>query len=69
MKKLIAITPILARGGRQVAKAPERSAASGKALAEIACLSPDDALERLSSAAEGLTADQVAERFRSAGLN
>ena len=69
MNKLIAIAPILARGGRQAAKAPEGSAASGKALGEIACLSPDDALERLSSAAAGLTADQVEERLRSAGLN
>ena len=69
MNKLIAITPILARGGRRAAKAPEGSAASGKALGEIACLSPDDALERLSSAAAGLTADQVEERLRSAGLN
>ena len=69
MNKLIAIAPILARGGRRAAKAPEGSAASGKALGEIACLSPDDALERLSSAAAGLTADQVEERLRSAGLN
>ncbi len=69
MNKPIAITPILARGGRQAAKAPERSAASGKALGEIACLSPDDALQRLSSTAAGLTPDQVEERLRSAGLN
>ena len=69
MNKPIAITPILARGGRQAAKAPEGSAASGKALGEIACLSPDDALQRLSSTAAGLTPDQVEERLRSAGLN
>ena len=68
MNKLIAITPILPRGGRQAAKAPEGSAASGKALGEVACLSPDDALERLSSAAAGLTPDQVEQRIRSAGL-
>ena len=69
MNKLTAIAPILARGGRRAAKAPEGSAASGKALGEIACLSPDDVLERLSSAATGLTPDQVEERLRSAGLN
>ena len=46
-----AITPILARGARQAAKAPEGSAASGKALGENACLSPDDALQRLFSTA------------------
>ncbi|MFZ1150994.1 MAG: magnesium-translocating P-type ATPase [Xanthobacteraceae bacterium] len=69
MNKPIAITPILARGGRQAAKAPEGSAASGKALGEIACLSSDDALQRLSSTAAGLTPDQVEERLRSAGLN
>ena len=69
MNKPIAITPILARGGRQAAKAPEGSAASGKALGEIACLSPDDALQRLSSTAAGLTPDQVEERLRSAGPN
>ena len=69
MNKPIAITPILARGGRQAAKAPEGSAASGKALGEIACLSPGDALQRLSSTAAGLTPDQVEERLRSAGLN
>jgi Mg2+-importing ATPase len=69
VNKPTAITPILARGGRQAAKAPEGSAASGKALGEIACLSPDDALQRLSSTAAGLTPDQVEERLRSAGLN
>jgi Mg2+-importing ATPase len=38
-------------------------------LGEIACLSPDDALQRLSSTTAGLTPDQVEERLRSAGLN
>ncbi|MGO8924308.1 MAG: magnesium-translocating P-type ATPase [Xanthobacteraceae bacterium] len=38
-------------------------------MGEIACLSPDDALQRLSSTAAGLTPDQVEERLRSAGLN
>jgi len=67
--KPIALAPILARGGRQAANAPEGSATSGKALGEIACLSPDDALQRLSSTASGLSPDQVEERLRSAGLN
>ena len=69
MNKPIAITPVLAREGRQAANAPEGSAASGKVLGEVACLSPDDALQRLSSTAAGLTPDQVEERLRSAGLN
>ena len=38
-------------------------------MGEIACLSPDEALQRLSSTAAGLTPDQVEERLRSAGLN
>ena len=69
MNKLLAITPVLAREGRQWANAPEGSAASGKILGEVACLSPDAALQRLSSTAAGLTPDEVEERLRSAGLN
>ena len=69
MNKPIAITPDLARGGREAANAPEGSVESGKALGEIACLSPDDALQRLSSIAAGLIPDQVEERLRSTGLN
>jgi Mg2+-importing ATPase len=69
VNKPIAITAILARGGRQAAKAPEGSAASGKALGEIACRSPDDALQRLSSTAVGLTRRQVKARLRSTGPN
>jgi Mg2+-importing ATPase len=65
----IAITPVLVRRQHRAANAPEGSAASGKALGEIACLSPDDALRRLSSIELGLTPEQVAERLRSAGLN
>ncbi|WP_296525655.1 magnesium-translocating P-type ATPase [Rhodoplanes sp.] len=45
------------------------SATSGHALGDIACLSPDDALHRLSSAADGLTARQVDERLASVGRN
>jgi Mg2+-importing ATPase len=65
----IAITPVLAGGRHPAANAPDGSVASGKALGEIAHLSPDDALQRLSSTATGLTPDQVKERHRSTGLN
>ena len=65
----IAITPVLAHGGHQAVNAPEGSAASAKALGEIACLAPDAALARLSSDAAGLTSEQVVERLRSTGLN
>jgi Mg2+-importing ATPase len=61
--------PLLAREGHRVANASEGLAASGKALGEVACLSPDAVLQRLSSAAGGLTPDQVEDRFRTAGLN
>ena len=56
-------------GARQAANAPEGSVASGKALGEIACLSPEDALQRLSSIAAGLAPDQVKERLQTTGLN
>jgi Mg2+-importing ATPase len=69
VNKPIATAPILARGGRQAANAPEGSAASAKALGEIACLSPDAALARLTTSAAGLTREQVEARLRSAGLN
>ena len=51
------------------ASAPEGSAASAKALGEIACLAPDAALARLASNAAGLTPEEVEARLRSAGLN
>ncbi len=69
MSRPIATTPILARGKRQAAKTPEGSAASGKTLGEIACLASDEALQRLSSTAAGLTPDQVEARLHSAGPN
>jgi Mg2+-importing ATPase len=65
----IATAPISARRGREGTSAPEGSAASAKALGEIACLSPDAALARLDSDAAGLTSEQVEARLRSAGLN
>jgi P-type Mg2+ transporter len=48
---------------------PEGSAVSGKVLAEIAKLSPDDALRRLSSSAIGLSPDEIVKRLRTTGLN
>jgi Mg2+-importing ATPase len=65
----MALTSIPARGQRPTLDAPEASAASGKALGEIARLSPDEALQRLSSTAGGLTPRQVEERLRSVGRN
>jgi Mg2+-importing ATPase len=70
----IAITPLPAGGQRRASNAPEGSAAGGKAasgkvLGEVACLSPEAALQRLSSTAAGLTPDQVDVRLRSTGPN
>jgi Mg2+-importing ATPase len=64
-----ALTSIPARGQPRTVDAPEASAASGKALGEVARLSPDEALQRLSSTAGGLTPRQVEERLRSVGRN
>jgi Mg2+-importing ATPase len=65
----IALTSIFARGRQRPADAPEGAAASGKALGEVALLSPDEALQQLSSNAGGLAPDQIAERLRSVGRN
>ena len=65
----IARTSIFARGGRRPPAGPEGAAASGKALGEVALLSPDEALQRLSSTAGGLTPDQVEQQLRSVGRN
>ncbi|HEX7566078.1 MAG TPA: cation-transporting P-type ATPase, partial [Bradyrhizobium sp.] len=65
----IALTSIFARGRQRPPDAPEGSAASGKALGEIALLSPDEALQRLSSNVNGLTPDQVEQQLRSVGRN
>ena len=62
-----ASTAISAGEPRRMPDAPEGSAASGKALGEVARLSPDEALQRLSSTAGGLTPNQVKERLRSVG--
>ena len=53
----------------QPSSAPKGSTTSGKALAEVARLSPDEALQRLSSTAAGLAPGQVEEQLRSVGLN
>jgi P-type Mg2+ transporter len=65
----MALTSIPACGHHRTLDAPEASAASGKALGEIARLSPDEALQRLASTATGLTPSQVEERLRSVGRN
>ena len=64
-----ASTVISAGEPRQMPDAPEGSAVSGKTLGEVARLSPDAALQRLSSTAVGLTSRQVKARLRSAGPN
>jgi len=65
----IALTSIFTRGRRRPLDAPEGAAASGKALGEVALLSPDEALQRLSSNVNGLTPDQVEQQLRSVGRN
>jgi Mg2+-importing ATPase len=65
----IAQTSIIAPGRRRQPNAPEGSVASGKALGEVARLSPDEALLRLSSTAGGLTPDRIEELLRSVGQN
>ena len=64
-----ASTVISAGEPRRMPDAPEGSAASGKTLGEVALLSPDAALRRLSGTAVGLTPRQVKARLRSAGPN
>ena len=65
----IAPTSVIAGERRRPPDAPEGSAASGKVLGGVARLSPNEALQRLSSTAVGLTARQVKARLRSAGPN
>src|SRR5665647_2341989 len=65
----IAPTSIFAHEQRRPPDASEGAAASGKALGEVALLSPDEALQRLSSTADGLTPDQVEQQLRSVGRN
>jgi Mg2+-importing ATPase len=65
----MALESIPAHRRHRPLEAPEASAASGKALGEIARLSPDEALQRLSGTAGGLTPDQVQQRLRDVGPN
>jgi P-type Mg2+ transporter len=65
----MAAPPALTPRQREPSNAPEGSTASGKALAEVARLSPDEALQRLSSTAAGLPPGQVEEQLRSVGPN
>jgi hypothetical protein len=65
----ISLTAVSPQPAPRPPEAPEGSAGSGKALAEVAGLSSDEAMQRLSSTACGLTADQVEERLRSVGPN
>ena len=65
----IALTSNAVGARRGPPDAPEGSAVSGTALGEVARLSPDEALQRLSSTAGGLTPDQVEERLRWVGPN
>jgi len=65
----IAPTSIFARGQRRPPAGPEGAGASGKALGEVALLSPDETLQRLPSAASGLTPDQVEQQLRLVGRN
>ena len=65
----IALTSNAVGAQSKLRDAPEGSAASGTALGEVAGVSPDEALQRLSSIAGGLTPDQVEERLRSVGPN
>jgi Mg2+-importing ATPase len=51
----IALTSNFAYGQRRSSLAAEGAAASGKALGEVARLSSDEALQRLSSSKNGLT--------------
>jgi P-type Mg2+ transporter len=66
---LIAFTSVFARFRRRSLVPTEGSAARGKALGEVARLSPDEALHRLFSSADGLTRLEVEERLRSVGPN
>jgi P-type Mg2+ transporter len=66
----ITVTPAVAPLRQQPpSAAPEGSTESGKALAEVARLSPHEALQRLTSTPAGLAPGQVEEQLRSVGPN
>ena len=63
------LTPVFARLRRSSPAVSEGSAASGEILGEIARLSPEETLQRLRSAPDGLVPDEAAERSRLVGPN
>ena len=65
----IAVTPPLDGDPNRLSPTSSGSTASGKVLGEIAQISPEEALLKLSSTMRGLTPDQVKERLRSNGPN
>ena len=60
---------VFARFQRGASVVPGGSIASGQTLSEVARLTPDEALKRLLSTAEGLSTVQVAEQLRLVGPN
>ena len=66
---LNALTPVFARFWRSSGAVSEGSATSGETLGALARLSPEEALQRLRSMADGLAPDEVEERLRAVGPN
>jgi len=66
---MLAFASVLARFRRRPAVAAEGSAASGQALGEVACLSPEATLSRLHCQAEGLSTVEAGERLAAVGPN
>jgi Cation transporter/ATPase, N-terminus len=64
---LIPLTSVFARFRRWSSVPTERSVAHEKTLIEVAQLSLEEALRRLSSSADGLARDEVEKRLRSVG--
>src|ERR1700690_3798874 len=69
MSCTMAFASVLARFRRRPAVAAEGSAASGQALGEVACLSPEATLSRLHCRAEGLSTAEAGERLATVGPN
>jgi Mg2+-importing ATPase len=63
------LTSIFAGLRRSSSAVSEGSVASGEILGEFARLSPQEALQRLRSVADGLAPDEVERRLRTVGLN
>jgi len=66
---LSTLTSVFARLRRQPPAVPQGAATSGETLREIARLAPEEALQRLRSAPDGLDVDAVGERFGTVGPN